>query len=71
MIVIQPGDFLSIFTAHRAQIEDDCADILAYMHTGEPDPASAGFSGEFDPRYERLAERVEIPAGKPLGKLVL
>jgi hypothetical protein len=71
MIVIQPGDFLSIFAAHRAQIEDDCVDILAYMHAGDPDPASESFTAEFDPRYERLAEKIDVPAGVPLGKLVL
>lgn len=35
MDVIQPGDFISIFYHHKALIEEDCKEILAYMYSKE------------------------------------
>jgi hypothetical protein len=32
-VVIQPGDFISIFYHHKALIEEDCKELLAYMYS--------------------------------------
>ena len=70
-IIIQPGDFLSIFEHHQVQIEDDYADIQAYMHAEEAQLPGMRANRDFDPRYECLIGKVDIPTGTPIGKLVL